>query len=199
MSKMHEEDANLVPRLLAGDEGAYRLAVTVYHGAMIRLARAIAGRAIAEEIVQEAWIKAIGALAEFEGRSSLRLWLLRIVRNEAITRLRQKARIPENEGLDDDVLLNRYDDNGSWRTPPSIWSLDTPEALLAAEDLRIVIEKALDALPAMQRSVLTLRDVEGLQFEEICNILDLTASNARVLLHRARRHLWGAIDDYQRK
>lgn len=199
MSEMHEEDAKLVPKLLAGDEGAYRLAVSIYHGAMIRLARAIAGQAIAEEIVQEAWIKAIGALAAFEGRSSLRLWLLRIVRNEAISRLRQKARTPETDGLDDEALSNRYDENGGWRTPPAIWSLDTPEAILAAKDMRNVIEKALDALPAMQRSVLTLRDIEGLQFEEICNILDLSASNARVLLHRARRHLWGAIDDYQRK
>lgn len=196
---MDEQDAQLVPRLLAGDDGAYRFVVSAYHGAMTRLARAIVGEGMAEDLVQEAWLKALAGLPQFEGRSSLRLWLLRIVRNEAISRLRKQARAPESESLEDDALAGRYDGDGRWRTPPGLWSLDTPEALLAAKEMRSVIDGALGAMPEMQRAVLTLKDIEGMSFEEICNVLEISASNVRVLLHRARKCLWAAIDDSQRE
>jgi RNA polymerase sigma-70 factor (ECF subfamily) len=196
---MNAQDAQLLPRLLAGEEAAYRLLVSIHHAAMTRLARAIIGDAFAEEVVQEAWIKAIAALPSFEGRSSLRLWLLRILRNEAVSRLRKERRAPDTERLAEDEGDDRYGPDGSWRTPPTAWSLDTPEALLAAQELRAVIEETLENMPVMQRAVLALRDVEGLPFEDICNILELSASNARVLLHRARQRLWAAIDDYEKE
>jgi RNA polymerase sigma-70 factor, ECF subfamily len=186
----------LLQRLLAGEKGAFRALVLNHHTAMTRFARAIVGDASAEEVVQEAWLKVVGALPRFELRSSLRSWLLRIVRNEAINRLRKEAREPATEH--DDALEERYNPDGNWRSPPAIWSADTPEALLAAKDMKAIIDKALDEMPTRQRAVLTLKGVEGLSFEDVGSILEISASNARVLLHRGRRRLWSAIDDYQK-
>jgi len=196
---MNPEDTPLLRRLLNGEEAAYRTLVATHHGVMRRLARAIVGDALAEEVVQETWIKAIAALPSFEGRSSLRTWLLRIARNEAIDRLRKESRAPESESLEGEMLVDRFASDGHWRPPPSIWSDETPEALLAARELAAVIDAALAAMPATQRSVLTLRDMDGLEFEEICNILDVSASSVRVLLHRARQRLWVAIDAHEGK
>jgi RNA polymerase sigma-70 factor (ECF subfamily) len=192
-----EGDSELLPRLLVGEEEAYRALVSAHHGAMVGLARAIVGDAVAEEVVQEAWLKAMGALAAFEARSSLRVWLLRIVRNEAISRRRAGARLPEHDRLDDTLFAERFAADGHWRPAPALWSLDTPEALLVEKELMGVVDAALGAMPVMQRAVLTLKDVEGLSFEQVCNILDISSSNARVLLHRARRRLWAAIEAYQ--
>jgi RNA polymerase sigma-70 factor (ECF subfamily) len=110
--------------------------------------------------------------------------------------LRKEAREIEIESAH--ALDERYGPDGSWRSPPSTWSADTPEALLAAKDMRAVIDKALADMPVQQRSVLTLRDVEGLSLEEISHVLEISASNTRVLLHRGRRRLWSALDEYQR-
>jgi RNA polymerase sigma-70 factor, ECF subfamily len=196
---MNPEDTELLPRLLRGEEAAYRALVAAHHGAMRRLARAIVGDALAEEVVQEAWIKAIAALHSFEGRSSLRPWLFRILRNEAIDRLRKESRVLESESLEGEVLVDRFAPDGHWRPPPSIWSNETPESLLAARELAAVIEAAVQTMPATQRAVLTLRDMDGLPFEEICNILDVSASSVRVYLHRARQRVWMAIDAHEGK
>lgn len=190
------QDAELLQRLLSGEQSAFLTMVRNHHAAMRRFARTIVGEASAEEVVQEAWLKFIAGLRNFEARASLKSWLLRIVRNEAISRLRQEAREPATESADE--LDERFGPDGSWRSPPAIWSVDTPEALLAAKDMQAVIDRALAAMPVQQRAVLTLKDTEGLSFDEICNILDISASNARVLLHRGRRRLWSAIDDYQK-
>jgi RNA polymerase sigma-70 factor (ECF subfamily) len=144
----------------------------------------------------EAWLRVVGALQSFEGRASLRSWLLRIVRNEAISRQRSEARQVETERADE--LDERYRPDGGWRSPPAIWSAETPEALLAVKDMRAIIDKTLAAMPATQRAVLTLKDVEGLSLDQIRSILDISAGNARVLLHRGRRRLWSAIDDHQK-
>jgi RNA polymerase sigma-70 factor, ECF subfamily len=180
----------------AGDAAAIRSLVATYHASMVRFARTIAGDTDAEEIVQEAWIKIVRALPSFEGRSSLRTWLFAIVRNEAINRLRHEARQPETVSADE--LVDRFEPDGAWRAPPAAWSLDTPEAALASKDMRDVVKRALEGMPATQRGVVTLRDIEGLSFEEISNILVISASNARVLLHRGRQRLWQAIERYQK-
>lgn len=198
-SSMVREDIELARRLIDGDEEAFRLVVSAHHGSMKRLARAIVGEPRAEELVQDAWIKAIGALPAFEARSSLRVWLLRIVRNLAISCLRMDRRQPKTESLEIDTLPDHYSVNGSWRVPPAIWSFDTPEALIAASELRFLIEQTLASMPEAQRAVITLKDVEGLPFDDICNVLEISASNARVLLHRARKRLWAVIDESQRK
>jgi RNA polymerase sigma-70 factor (ECF subfamily) len=173
-----------------------RALVRSHNAAMKRFARTIVGDASAEEVVQEAWLRVVGAVHSFEGRASLRSWLLRIVRNEAISRLRSEARQIETESADG--LDERYRPDGGWRSPPAIWSVETPEALLALKDMRAIIDKTLAAMPATQRAVLILKNVEGLSFAEICSSLDITARNARVLLHRGRRRLWSAIDGYQK-
>ena len=196
---MKSQNTQLLPRLLQGEESAYRSLVAAHHGALRRLAQAIVGPALAEEVVQENWIKAISALSTFEGRSSLRVWLLRILRNQAIDRLRKEARASEHESLEEEVLGSRFAPNGRWQSPPAVWSHDTPEAILAAQELAAVIDAALLAMPSSQRAVLTLRDMEGMEFDEICNILDVSTSSVRVLLHRARQRLWMAIDAHERK
>jgi len=190
------QDTDLLRRLRSGEPRALRAMVLDHHAAMRRFARTIVGDAGAEEVVQEAWLKAIPGLRNFAARASLKSWLLRIVRNEAISRLRKGAHEPETESFDD--FDERFGADRSWRSPPANWSADTPETLLAAKEMRAVIDGALAAMPVQQRAVLTLKDVEGLSFDEICNILDISASNARVLLHRGRRRLWSAIDDYHK-
>jgi RNA polymerase sigma-70 factor, ECF subfamily len=188
------QDAELLQRLLSGEAGAFRAMVRNHHAAMKRFARAIVGEASAEEVVQDAWLKVVAGLRHFEGRASLRSWLLRIVRNEAISRLRKEAREPETESAEG--FEERYGPDGGWISPPAIWSAETPEALLAAKDMRAIIAKTLEDIPMQQRAVVTLKDVEGLAFNEICNVLEISASNARVLLHRGRRRLWSTIDAY---
>jgi RNA polymerase sigma-70 factor (ECF subfamily) len=190
------QDSQLLQGVLSGDKRAFRALVLNHHAAMTRFARTIVGDASAEEVVQEAWLKVVGALPGFELRSSLRSRLLRIVRNEAIDRLRKEAREPATEP--DDAVEERYNPDGSWRSPPAIWSADTPEALLAAKDMKATIDKAIDEMPSQQRAVLTLKEVQGLSFEEICSILEISPANARVLLHRGRQRLWSAIDQYQK-
>lgn len=184
-----------LPRPLANDDTSIRALVSTYHASMVRFARSIAGDS-AEEIVQEAWIKIIRGLPAFEGRSSLRTWLFSIVRNEAINRLRHDAREPEVETID--ALVDRHEPDGRWRTPPGAWSADTPEAILASKEMRGLIAQTLAGMPATQQAVVTLRDVEGLDFEEICNILKISPSNARVLLHRGRQRLWQELERYQK-
>lgn len=191
-----DSEKALLSKLLAGDEDAFRTLVSTHHAAMTRLARSFVGQATAEEIVQEAWIKALHGLPGFEGRSSLHVWLLRIVRNEAISYLRKASRAPDMGGADD--LADRYTAEGDWRVPPAAWSLDTPEALIAAQEMRAVLDKSLGELPPLQRAVLTLRDMESLSTEDVCNVLEISASSARVVLHRARRRLWAAIEAYQK-
>ncbi|HVA15367.1 MAG TPA: RNA polymerase sigma factor [Stellaceae bacterium] len=187
---MDRSDSALLPGLAVRDEKSIRTLVSTYHASMTRFARTIVGNDRAEEIVQEAWIKAIRALPTFEARSSLRTWLLSIVRNEAISQLCKENREPEVASSDE--LAERFGPDGQWTAPPNPWSTDNPETLLATKDLQAVISKALESMPEAQRSVLTLNDMEGLSSDEICNILGISASDARVLLHRGRHRLWSA-------
>jgi RNA polymerase sigma-70 factor, ECF subfamily len=195
------QEASVLSDVARGDTKALRRLVSSHHAAMIGLARTMVGQAQAPDIVQETWLKALAALPKFEGRSSLRVWLLRIVRNECLTHLRKESRQGETESLDESGLEERFrfESDGHWRVPPALWSADTPEALLAARQTHGVIEATLNRMPMTLRSVLIMRDVEGLPFEEICNVLELTESNVRVILHRARRRLWAAIDEMSGK
>lgn len=195
-------DDILITRLLAGDEAAFRHVVGEYHGLMQHVARAIIGSEFAEEIVQDAWLAVLQALPQFERRSSLKTWILQITGNLAKTRLRRERRsVAVGDAADIELVAaagQMFQPDGHWAEPPGNWHQDTPELVLASEQLRAVIECTLVALPKVQRAVLTLRDVEGLEMDEICNILELSESNSRVLLHRARLRLWQAIDQFQR-
>ena len=170
---MHNEQI-LIQRLLDGEKSAFNQVVTDYHNVMLSVARAIVGEAFADEVVQEAWMSALKALSKFEGRSSLKTWLLHIVSNGAKSRLRRESR---HSSLDEGWQnggSDRFDNNGHWSAPPLPWHTDSPEALLASDQLRNVIEECFQKLPAPQRAALTMYDMEGIEMEEICNILNIS-------------------------
>jgi len=175
-------------------------AVKHHHHALLAVARAMVGCDDAEEAVQNAWLKAYRAMSGFEGRSSLRTWLTRIVINEARMLLRKRGREvcpPDAPDKDEDPLAQRFTDKGWWRDAPTPWRAEAPEDLLMGEELADCLAATLDAMPARQQAVLELRDIQGLPFDEICNILGLSASNVRVLLHRARARLFERVEHYQ--
>lgn len=192
-------DDELIPRLLAKDELAYKQLVTAYHGLMVYLAKTLVGEAIADEVAQESWVSVMKALPKFEQRSSLKTWILRIVSNTAKSRLRHESRsISLEDILGEKAIVDpgRFESSGHWANPPAMWHGDTPDALLSSEQLRECINQALTSLPAMQQATLSLRDMQGMDMEIICKILEVSESNARVLLHRARSRVQHAIEEY---
>ena len=195
------DDAALLARLRAGEQAAFVELVRRYHGAMKRAAAAIIGEAQAEEVVQEAWLAAIRNLQDFEGRSTLKTWLFSILINEARGRLRKakrEVRIQDCEagagGLFDP---DRFLGDGHWAQQPIRWHDQSPEALLSHEDFLRCLEKVLGNLPEIQRNVLTLREYQGLEVEQICNILAISASNTRVILHRARARVYAMVEQFE--
>jgi len=199
-------DRELVQKLLAGDEAAFTLTVERYHAALQRLAMVfISDRAVAEEIVQETWLAVLKGLPSFEGRSSLKTWIFKILSNRAKTRaVRERRTIPFSSmgGADDEheaaVDPSRFSPSGAWAQPPVLWNEDTPERLLMRGETLEVIGAAISRLPPNQQAVLTLRDIEGVDAAEVCNILGISETNQRVLLHRARTRLRGALENHLR-
>lgn len=189
----------LITNLINGDEKAFELIVSNYHNLMLSVARAIVGEIFADEVVQDAWICAIKALPKFEGRSSLKTWLLHIVSNGAKTRVRRENRMISLDDGWQSASSDKFDNTGHRLDDLLAWEEATPEALLANDQLQAIIEKVFQQLPALQRAALTMYDMEGFKMEEICNILDISASNARVLLHRARTSLHQCIKIFQDK
>jgi RNA polymerase sigma-70 factor (ECF subfamily) len=196
-------DDEIIPLLLAGDESAYHRVVSAYHGMMVNMARNIVGESIADEVAQEAWVSVMRALPKFERRSSLKTWILRIVSNSAKSRLRRESRtINLEDPLDESVPMiseSHFDARGHWQAPPNVWSASTPEEILASDQLQSIINNTVNDLPPMQRTVLILREMQGQDMETICKILEVSESNARVLLHRARSQIREAIDNYYGK
>ncbi len=187
---MTQEDETLVIEgLRSGQNEAFKLAVARYSGAMLATATAIAGPANAEDIVQDAWLTVFERIESFEQRASLNTWLQRIVVNRAISTLRSRSREVSQTSDEEASVSDWFDATGSWAATPTFWGRsghgDSPDALLAAEDLQDCIDKHLLDMPDNQRSVLALRDMQQMKFEEICNELSRSASNTRVLLHRA--------------
>ena len=195
-------DDILIPKLLEKDEAAYRQVVKAYHGMMVYVARSIVGDAIADEVAQESWVSVMRALPQFERRSSLKTWILRIVSNTAKSRLRHESRhvnVEDIEGLSGPMVsTDKFSEKGHWTAPPNVWQGDSPESLLEGTQLQSVIDKALNDLPPIQRSVVSLRDIQGLDMDSICKILEVSESNGRVLLHRARSQIREAIDAFQK-
>jgi RNA polymerase sigma-70 factor (ECF subfamily) len=191
----HADDQALAARLARGDEDAFELLVERHHAAMIRFARSWVGStAIAEEVTQEAWLAVLAGVAAYEGRASLRTWMFRIVVRIARARAEREGRsipLSELDPYEPAVPADRFaaDDHprwpGHWSTAPSSWD-EVPEAKLLSAETRMVIERAIEDLPPNQRQVITLRDVEGWDSEEVCALLGLGEGNQRVLLHRAR-------------
>jgi RNA polymerase sigma-70 factor, ECF subfamily len=200
------EDRELVAALRRGDEAAFMSIVELYGPTLLRVARMyVPSAAVAEEVVQETWLRVLGALDRFEGRSSLKTWVFRILTNTAKTRAQREGRVIPFSSLQDPgrvpeaaVDADRFlpDDHphhsGGWSSPPAA----LPEAELLAAETRARIAAAIEELPANQRAVITLRDVQGWNSDEVCNALDITEVNQRVLLHRARAKVRNALEDY---
>lgn len=196
------DEAALLARLRAGDQAAFQRLVQTLGTRLTRVARGLVGPANADDVVQDTWEAVLKALPRFEARASLSTWVLRILTNTAISRLRRSGReVAAGDFTDEEdlaTLAGRFAANGHWQQAPQPWHADTPDALLANGELLAALTRAIDRLPQNQRAVLTLRELAGQPLEEICNVLDISASNARVLLHRARLRVWAAIDAYQR-
>ena len=194
------DDAALLARLRSGDEEAFVGIVREMHRALTRIAFPFVGsRAAAEEVVQDAWVAVIGGLDQFEGRSTLRTWIGRIVVNRAKTRgERERRTVPFSALSPEDgapIEPERFASSGFWCSPPNRWESE-PEELVLRKEARTRIERELEALPAAQRTVVTLRDLDGWSSEEVCNVLDVSESNQRVLLHRGRTRLRAALERY---
>jgi RNA polymerase sigma-70 factor (ECF subfamily) len=189
----------LLPQLRRGDTDSFRQLVQRYHGSLLGVARALLRDGEAEEAVQEAWVSAYRNIKRFEGRSSLRTWLTRIVINEAKMRLRRGGReiLMNVSTIEAEPLADHFDAAGHWTSGPQRWDAQSPEALLEERDLLDCLRRTLAKLPTNQRLVLQLRDFQGEELEAICNMLDISASNVRVLLHRARTLVFGVVDHYQ--
>ncbi|NQD97116.1 RNA polymerase sigma factor, partial [Pseudomonas sp. CrR25] len=164
-------DAALIGRLLAGEQKAFRELVATYQGAMRAVAYAIVGHRYADDVVQEAWLAVVRSLDGFQGRSSLKTWLLTITANTAKTRLKHSRRevlLDDLPGPHGSVGDERFSADGHWLLEPQAWHQDTPEALLAESELRECLEKTLASLSELQGSVLLLRERQGLELDDIC-------------------------------
>lgn len=194
---MELSDRELVAALKRGDEEVFAELVDEYSPGLLRVARAyVRDQAVAEEVVQDTWIGVLRGIDRFEGRSSLKTWIYRILMNTATTRGRREARsIPfsaaaaaDQESVDPDRFLA----SGGWRIGPSEWAL--PEDELVAGETHDEILAAIETLPDAQRAVITMRDVEGMTADEVAEALGISAGNERVLLHRARSKVRHAIE-----
>jgi len=202
------DELELVLALRAGDEDAFTKLVNRYQSAMLQVALTYVGsRAIAEEVVQEAWLGVLNGIGRFEGRSQLKTWIMRIVINRAKRRGSEEARTTPFSGMQPardqsgaSVDLDRFRGAsdpwpGHWWSPPSNWS-GMPEARLLSGEMFDQVRRAMDVLPERQREVITLRDVLGYSGAEVCNVLAISDTNERVLLHRARSRVRAAVERY---
>jgi len=203
------DESDLVARLRAGDEDAFRELIERYDAPLRRTARTyVATDAAAAEVVQDTWLGVVKGIDRFQGRSSLKTWIFRILMNIARTRgTRDKRSIPfsslateDDDGRELTIAPERFrgpDDSypGHWAGFPTRWH-DHPEIRSLAHETLGVVRDALERLPASQQEVVRLRDLEGWTSSEVCNALELTETNQRVLLHRGRAKLRAALEEY---
>ncbi|HEX9372721.1 MAG TPA: sigma-70 family RNA polymerase sigma factor [Roseiflexaceae bacterium] len=203
------EELRLVAALRAGDEAAFATLIDRYHASLLRLAMLyVPSRAVAEEVAQETWLGVLQGIGRFEGRSSLKTWIFRILTNRARTRGQREGRSvpfsalagaaaePGEPAVDPDRFLPpEHEDAGWWVSYPQSWH-DRPEERLLSQETQSVLRQAIDALPPSQREVITLRDLEGWASDEVCGALSVSEANQRVLLHRARSKVRRALEQY---
>jgi RNA polymerase sigma-70 factor (ECF subfamily) len=190
-----DADGELVARLRAGEEEAFVALVSRHHATMMRLAGSlVSSTAVAEEVVQDTWLGVLRGIDGFAGRSTFRTWLLRILVNRATsTGMRERRSVAVGDA-GPVVDRARFDASGAWMSPPQHWVEDAEDRLLA-EGLAEEIGAALGELPVRQREVVMLRDVDGLSGQEVCEVLQISEANQRVLLHRGRSRLRQALED----
>jgi len=186
--------ASDLERLRAGDERTFIDLVGRHHDAMMRVARSfVPSYAVAQEVVQDTWLAVLRGMDGFEGRSSFQTWLYTILINRARSAgVREHRHVPIGV-RECSVDPSRFDEDGQWSLPPEHWSDDLDDRLQAGE-LSASIWSALDELPFRQRSVVALRDLEGMRSTEVCELLDITEANQRVLLHRGRSRMREALE-----
>jgi RNA polymerase sigma-70 factor, ECF subfamily len=204
------DEPRLIEALRAGDEAAFATLLDTYTPPLLRLAMVfVSERAVAEEVVQETWLGVLQGIDRFEGRSSLKTWLFRILTNIAKTRgARESRSLPfsalaesESQAFEPAVDPNRFlpPDHERWprhwQVAPQTWG-EHPEERLVSSETQAVIHAAIEKLPPAQGAVIQLRDVEGWSAEEVCNILVISETNQRVLLHRARSKVRRALELY---
>ena len=205
---IRDSDAELIDRLRDGDEAAFAGLIDAYSAPMMRLAITfVQSPSVAEEVVQETWMAVVTGIGRFEGRSSVKTWLFKILTNKAKTRaLRERRTIPFSEFDADNVAESAIDPErflpashpqwpGHWATAPQAWSMG-PEGTALDRETLAVLRTALEDLPRAQRVVVALRDVHGWSGPDVCAALDLTEANQRVLLHRGRSRLRAALERY---
>ncbi len=196
------DDPEFVDRLRRGEHDAYRALVRRFHASLVRFAASIIGsHAQAEEVVQDSWIAVYSGVGRFEGRSSLVTWIFSIVMNRARTRVSREGRTvglgalmegtsPSERG----VPLSEFKPDGHWVEVPRLWDELNPERIVGGRQLWDHVQTVIDGLPAGQKAVILLRDMEGRDAEETCEVLEISAENQRVLLHRARSRIRKEID-----
>jgi RNA polymerase sigma-70 factor (ECF subfamily) len=197
-------DADL-EALKRGDEAAFESLINRYHGPMMRLAMAyVRDRGAAEDVVQETWLTCLRSLEKFEGRSSLKTWLFGILINVARSRRRKESRIQSLasfiRGDDSDsrrptVEQSRFGSDGMWITAPDSWT-DIPLSNVLSLETFAQVKAAIETLPTKQKEVIVLRDVAGLEADEVCQLLSISAANQRVRLHRGRAAVRKQLEDY---
>lgn len=196
---MDESEHTLVDALLAGDEAAFERLIAAYQHRMLRVARLyVRTDAQAHDVIQETWLALLRGLSRFERRSSLRTWLFHIVANRARTHAVREGRLVPfadamPDGRDDGTEEAWFDAQGHWAQAPAPWPSADPEALLLGGETRAALLRAIATLPDGQRAVVVLRDVEGLDAADVCNVLEISETNQRVLLHRGRTKLRAAL------
>ncbi|MFO7527952.1 MAG: RNA polymerase sigma factor [Marinobacter sp.] len=194
-----EAETSLIEALKQGDSSAYKQAVREYSPGMLAVARFYLDHSSAEEIVQDCWVTVIDAIHKFEGRSGLKTWLHRIVANRCKNKLRASKRevaTDFSEGLEPE-LAERFNATGRWDVPPKLQFHESADTLMENGALSDCLNKHLSALPESQRSALILYEAHQHKSEDVCNILDVSASNLRVLLHRARQKIFLMVENFQ--
>ena len=206
------QEIQLVQDIRNGDEAAFNTLIERYHGQLLRLARSfVHTQAIAEEVVQETWLAVLQGITRFEGRSSLKTWIFKILTNRAKTKGQRESRyvsfsdaasLTDQEkdlAMEPERFHTSGPQSGHWAIPPTTWDEHTPERLLMSKESLAQIEKAIHTLPSNQRQVIILRDIEGVDSEEISQILNITSTNQRVLLHRARSKIRQVLEEHLEK
>lgn len=193
---MLSDETELLQRLVSGDRATFEGVYRRHNAGMVRFATAILrNRASAEEVAQETWIAVLRNIGGFEGRSSLAGWIFTILANKARTRAKRDGlSVSLDTGANDDTFDDAFDGRGRWQDMPELWDEVTPERIVDGRQILDYVRDAIDQLPPAQRAVLVLRGQQDLEAEEVCEILEITDGNMRVLLHRARLGLRQSLD-----
>jgi RNA polymerase sigma-70 factor (ECF subfamily) len=208
LEKYRDREDALLPRLRSGDGAAFAALVDTLHGRLLAFARTFTpSPALAEDIVQETWLAVIRGLRGFEGRSSLRTWIFNILVRRARTIAAREARRSKVEltaaRIEDDSARVEWEPGagrlGLWEETPVSWGLADPAAAFQSREIFELVRSALGHLPERQRQVVLLRDVEDLGAVDVCNILDISETNQRVLLHRGRARVRRVLDRFLRE